>query len=384
MAKIRVVVVDDHTLIRQGMVGLLASQPDLEIVGQAGNGQEALRAVEQLAPDVVLMDITMPGISGLSATSEIKVRWPAVQVLILTMHDREDYLYQALRAGASGYVLKGADVQDLLAAVRSAYQGQIYLYPGATKALVAEYLRRADSGEARDSYDRLSDREREILHLIAQGRTTPEIATELFLSPHTVQSHRDHLMAKLNLHSKAQLIKYAITKGLIELYSELARRGRARRPPERGQAEAGGPGRANLPGSRRGSYGGGAASGDGPNEGRHRAALNGASVSSARGRETGPCRSSVLVSEPMPPRNRPPPNGPNPLTASGAGARWPSRSPAATLGAFAVRSPAAWIRARPPFAPTGHGPLDARCPRVRWPTASAPRCCRPGARGPAR
>ncbi len=217
MAKIRVVVVDDHTLIRQGIVGLLNSQPDIEVVGEAGDGHEALAAAIELVPDVLLMDISMPGMSGLAATAEVKARRPDVHVLILTIHDREDYLFQALRAGASGYVLKGADVQDLLAAVRSAYRGQVYLYPSIAGALVADHLRRARSGEDRGTDGGLSDREREILQLIAQGKTTAQIATELFLSPHTVQSHRDHIMAKLDLHSKAALIKYAITKGLIDL-----------------------------------------------------------------------------------------------------------------------------------------------------------------------
>src|SRR5512135_410128 len=201
MPPTRVVVVDDHTLVRQGIVGLLSSQPDIEVVGQAGNGQEAIAAAAELSPDVMLMDVSMPGISGLDATREIRSRQPDVQVLILTIHDREDYLYQALRAGASGYVLKGADVQDLLAAVRSAQRGEVYLYPSVTKTLVADFLRRGAGGaEASDS---LTDREREILTLIAQGRTTAEIATDLFLSPHTVQSHRDHIMTKLDLHSKA-------------------------------------------------------------------------------------------------------------------------------------------------------------------------------------
>jgi two-component system response regulator NreC len=216
MTPVRVVVVDDHTLIRQGIVGLLSSQPDIEVVGQAGSGQEAIAAAAALSPDVVLMDVSMPGLSGLEATKEIRSRQPDVQVLILTIHDREDYLYQALRAGASGYVLKGADVQDLLAAVRSAQRGEVYLYPSVTKALVADFLRRGATG-GDPAGDGLTDREREILTLIAQGRTTSEIAADLFLSPHTVQSHRDHIMTKLDLHSKAALIKYAISKGLIDL-----------------------------------------------------------------------------------------------------------------------------------------------------------------------
>jgi two-component system response regulator NreC len=217
MVKIRVLVVDDHTMFRQGIVGLLESQPDIEVVGQAGSANDALTAAVELSPDVVLMDISMPGTSGLSATAEIKARNPTANVLVLTIHDREDYLYQALRAGASGYVLKGADIHDLLDAVRGAYRGEVYLQPTATKALVADYLRRARAGEDRAGFDGLSDREREILNLIAQGKTTPEIAAELYLSPHTVQTHRDHIMTKLDLHSKAALIKYAISKGLIEL-----------------------------------------------------------------------------------------------------------------------------------------------------------------------
>ena len=214
---IRVLVVDDHTLFRQGIVGLLESQPDIEVVGQAGDAQEATEATLRLLPDVLLMDVSMPGISGLDAADEIKSRCPSVHILILTIHDREDYLYRALRAGASGYVLKGADINDLLAAVRTAHRGEIYLYPSVVKTLVGEYLRQARSGEADPARNRLSDREREILQAIAEGKTTAEIATALFLSPHTVASHRDHIMAKLDLHSKAALIRYAIAKGLIEL-----------------------------------------------------------------------------------------------------------------------------------------------------------------------
>ena len=214
---VRVVVVDDHTLVRQGIVGLLASQPDIEVVGQAGNAREAMTVIASVTPDVVLMDIAMPGQSGLDATREIRDRFPAVQVLVVTIHDREDYLFQALRAGAAGYVLKGAEVQDLLEAVRTAQRGEVYLLPSITKKLVADYLRRSQAGEERTTYDGLTDREREILGLIAQGLTTNAIATTLFLSPHTVQSHRDHIMAKLGLHSKAALIKYAIAHGLIEL-----------------------------------------------------------------------------------------------------------------------------------------------------------------------
>ena len=217
MPSIRVVVVDDHTLMRQGTVGLLESQDDIEVVGQASSGREGIEQVSRLDPDVVLMDIAMPGISGLDATRELSARHPDSRVIILTMHDRDDYLFEALRAGASGYVLKGADIQDLLAAVRAANKGDVYLQPAASKALVSDYLRRAAKGDDRGRYDGLTDREREILRLIGQGMTTPEIADTLVLSPHTVQSHRDRIMAKLDLHSKAALMRYAISRGLSDI-----------------------------------------------------------------------------------------------------------------------------------------------------------------------
>lgn len=215
MAKIRLLVTDDHALIRRGIVGLLNSQPDMEVVGEAGSGEEALQKTAALTPDVVLMDIGLPGISGLDATRHIREQTPSAQVLILTVHDREDYLFQALKAGATGYILKGADIQDLLTAIRSVYQGGVYLYPTVTKTLLADYLRRVESGEKVDGYDGLTEREREVLRLIALGQTTVEIAKDLSLSPHTVQAHRDHIMEKLNLHRKAELVRYAIRKGLI-------------------------------------------------------------------------------------------------------------------------------------------------------------------------
>ena len=216
MPKVRILVADDHALIRLGIVGLLNAQPDMEVVGEAGSGEGALQETMAGSPDIVLMDIGMPGLNGLEATREIRKRFPDVRVLILTVHDREDYLFQALRAGAAGYILKGADVQELLSAIRHVYHGEMYLYPTVTKKLLADYLRRAESGEDHASYDNLSGREREVLRLIAQGKTTPEIAGMLYLSPHTVQTHRDHIMEKLNLHRKAELIKYAIRKGLVD------------------------------------------------------------------------------------------------------------------------------------------------------------------------
>ena len=216
MAKIRILVADDHTVIRRGIVGLLNTQPDMEVVGEAGTGREAVAKTEATSPDIVLLDVAMPELNGLGATRTIKSQWPNVQVLILTMHDREDYLFQALRAGASGYVLKGADTEDLLAAVRSVARGGVYLYPQVAKGLVSDYLRRVQSGEDVAILDGLTDREREILQLIAEGRTAAQIAEDLHISPHTVQSHRDNMMTKLDLHNRAALIRYAIRRGLVE------------------------------------------------------------------------------------------------------------------------------------------------------------------------
>ncbi|MEX2250808.1 MAG: response regulator transcription factor [Acidimicrobiia bacterium] len=214
---IRVVVVDDHTLMRQGLVGLLDEDPDLVVVGQAGDASSALEVIEETRPDVVLMDVGLPGVSGLELTVRVKRIVPDIKVLVLTMYEREDYLFEALQAGASGYVLKGADIKDLLTAVRTVARGETYVYQSLTGKLVADYLSRIEDGADRKDYDGLSRREREVLALIAEGLTTSQIADRLYLSPHTVQTHRDHVMTKLNLHSRVALTKYAIRKGLIEL-----------------------------------------------------------------------------------------------------------------------------------------------------------------------
>lgn len=214
---IRVVVVDDHTLMRQGLVGLLDEDPDLVVVGQAGDASSALDIIEETRPDVVLMDVGLPGVSGLELTVRVKRIVPDIRVLVLTMYEREDYLFEALQAGASGYVLKGADIQDLLTAVHTVARGETYVYQALTGKLVADYLSRIEDGADRKDYDGLSTREREVLALIAEGLTTSQIADRLYLSPHTVQTHRDHVMTKLDLHSRVALTKYAIRKGLIEL-----------------------------------------------------------------------------------------------------------------------------------------------------------------------
>jgi two-component system response regulator NreC len=217
MSKIRVLVTDDHAIVRAGVRLLLDSQPDIQVVGEAVDGQQALELVKELEPDLVLMDVAMPGMNGLEATKLIKESFPRVQVLALTMHEDERYFFQILQAGAMGYVVKGAAPSDLLAAVRAVAQGQAYLYPSLAKQLLDDYMKRVDAGEEQDSYDGLSEREREVLKLIAEGKTGRQIAEELTLSANTVERHRSNIMSKLNLHSRAELIKYAIRKGLISM-----------------------------------------------------------------------------------------------------------------------------------------------------------------------
>lgn len=215
MIKIKVMVVDDHAIVRAGVRLLLESQEDLEVVGEAMDGRQAVEMVRDLKPDVVLMDVAMPGMNGLEATQRIKESFPKVQVLALTMHEDERYFFQILQLGASGYVVKGASPADLLAAVRAVAQGQAYLHPFVAKQLLDDYLKRVEAGEEKDSYDGLSEREREVLRLIAEGKTSRAIADELVLSVNTVERHRSNIMGKLSLHSRVELIKYAIRKGLI-------------------------------------------------------------------------------------------------------------------------------------------------------------------------
>jgi two-component system response regulator NreC len=216
MDRIRVLVADDHTLFREGLRLLLEAQPDIEVVGEACNGREAVEATNRHCPDVVLMDIAMPEISGLEATSRITQACPNVRVLILTMHEGDHYFFQALQAGASGYVLKGMSSADLIAAVRTVSRGGVYLHPSVAKHLLGDYLQRTRAGEEDRGLGGLSPREREVLKFVAEGYTNAEIAKQLFLSPSTVQTHRANLMQKLNLENRATLVQYALRHGLLE------------------------------------------------------------------------------------------------------------------------------------------------------------------------
>ncbi len=217
MSKIRVLLADDHLILREGIRSLLGKVPDIEVVGEAGEGGEAVAKVEQLVPDVVLMDITMPGMSGLEATRQIKQKYPQVKVLILTIHATNQYLSQMLQAGASGYVVKTTATSELISAIRAVHQGDVYLYPSITRMLVENYLQRVKGGEEKTSYEGLTSREREILMYIAEDKKNKEIADLLGISVRTVQAHRTNLMDKLGAHDRTELVKYAINKGIINL-----------------------------------------------------------------------------------------------------------------------------------------------------------------------
>jgi len=216
MGKIRVLIADDHRLVRAGIRMLLTSHDDIEVVGEAGSGWEAIEQATRLQPDVVLMDIAMGDLSGLEATQEIKERTPDVKVLALTMHDREEYFFNMLKAGALGYVLKESEPQELLIAIRAVHRGEAYLSPCVTKAVLEDYLAQGAS-QTPSRYDSLTLREKEVLRLAAEGKTSPQIADMLHLSVKTVEKHRSSMMHKLGLQSLPELIKYAIRKGLIEV-----------------------------------------------------------------------------------------------------------------------------------------------------------------------
>jgi len=214
--KMRILLADDHTILRAGLKMMLNAQPDMEVVGEAQDGRQAIQEAQRLQPDVVLMDITMPDMNGIEATKHIKRNHPAARVLILTMHEHDEYVFQALRAGASGYMLKEAADTDLINALHIIQSGQFYLSPAAQSVMVGDYLQRVRTGEEKDSYSSLTEREREILKLVAEGHTNNQIAERLVISPKTVDTHRTHIMDKLNLHSRAELVKYAMRRGLLE------------------------------------------------------------------------------------------------------------------------------------------------------------------------
>jgi DNA-binding NarL/FixJ family response regulator len=212
-----VLLADDHTIIREGLRSLLEGPGNIEVIGEAEDGREAMRQVEQLRPDVVLMDIAMPGLNGLEATRQIKRRFPEVKVLILTMHTAEEYIAQILRAGASGYVVKRAAVTELVAAIQAVHRGNAFLSPAISEKVIEGYLKQAPPGDESERYNPLTEREREVLQLIAEGCTSREIAERLVITENTVRAHRANLMSKLGLHNTAELTQYALRKGFINL-----------------------------------------------------------------------------------------------------------------------------------------------------------------------
>jgi two-component system response regulator NreC len=211
----RLLLVDDHAVVRSGLRMLLGNESDVEIVGEAGTAREALDAVAMFKPDVILMDIGLPDKSGIEATREIKERFPKIAVVALTIHEDEEYFFKMLEAGASGYVPKRAAPEELLTAIRAAALGEVYLYPSLAKLLVRDFLTQERPDEAEALSD-LTEREQEVLTYLAEGASNDEIAEALVISPKTVARHRENIMRKLNMHSRAELVRYAIRKGIIQ------------------------------------------------------------------------------------------------------------------------------------------------------------------------
>lgn len=217
MSKIRVLLVDDHMIVRLGLHALIDAEADMEVVGEASNGNEGIEQALKLYPNVIVMDISMPVMDGLEATRRIRAQIPDCHVLILTVHAQERYLFPVLKAGAAGYVLKSTVDTELLDAIRTVASGGVFLYPSATRILLEDYLTQLQH-HAQDNYDSLSEREREVLKQLALGYTAAQIADQLALSPKTVETYRSHIMEKLTLNSRADLVKYALARGLLSEY----------------------------------------------------------------------------------------------------------------------------------------------------------------------
>lgn len=211
----RLLLVDDHAVVRSGLRMLLENEHEIEIIGEAGSAKDAIEAATRLKPNLILMDIGLPDLSGIDATREIKKRLPDVSIVALTIHEDEEYFFKMLEAGASGYVPKRAAPEELLTAIRAAAKGEVYLYPSLAKLLVRDFLSGGRSADEQ-APSGLTDREQEILAYLAEGANNEEIATSLVISPKTVARHRENIMRKLNLHSRSELVRYAIRKGIIK------------------------------------------------------------------------------------------------------------------------------------------------------------------------
>jgi two-component system, NarL family, response regulator NreC len=215
MGRVRILLADDHTVVRQGLRKLLEERPDWEVIAEAGDGREAVRLAEQHKPDVAILDVAMPLLNGIEATRQITKRVPITRVLVLSMHADEAYVTQILQAGATGYLLKDSADVDLLKAVGEAAQGRSFFSPAIARVMLDDYVRQLADKGVTDRYESLSEREREIFQLIAEAKTNKEIAALLNVSPSTVETHRAHIMEKLDLHSAAEIVLYAVRRGVI-------------------------------------------------------------------------------------------------------------------------------------------------------------------------
>ncbi len=213
-----IVLADDHHVVRQGLRALLETEPDFRVVGETGDGLEATRLVERLQPNMLVLDLMIPGLGGLEVTRLVRQHSPQTQVLILSMHADESYVLEALKNGAIGYVLKDSSAADLVHAVRQGAAGRRYLSPPLSERAIEEYIQKAEAA-TQDIYETLTTREREVLHLAAEGHTIAAIAARLFISPRTVEAHRANLMRKLGLRTQTDLIRYALRRGILELDS---------------------------------------------------------------------------------------------------------------------------------------------------------------------
>lgn len=219
MSKTRVLIADDHALMREGIIAFLKFYDDIEIVGEASNGLEAIERAMKLKPDVILMDVSMPELGGIEATLEIKHRMPGIKILILTQYSDKEYVSRLLKAGVSGYLLKQAVGTDLISAIRAVAKGESYLYSSIATNVINGYLGKSSQLSVEDPYEKLTDREKQVLKLIAEGHSHKEVARLLDISAKTVIAHQTNISEKLDLHSRAALIKFAITKGIIKLDS---------------------------------------------------------------------------------------------------------------------------------------------------------------------
>ena len=217
MSKTRVLIVDDHALVREGITAFLKMCDDIEVVAEASDGLEAIEKVKKIHPDIILMDISMPKLGGFEAVTEIKKIAPHAKILILTQYDDKEYISRFLKAGVSGYLLKKAVGSDLITAIRAVSRGELYLHPSITSEVVAGYLRRGKQVIVKDPYEKLTDREKQVLKLVAEGHTHKEIAELLNISVKTVIAHQTNISEKLDMHTKSDLIKFAIQKGIIKI-----------------------------------------------------------------------------------------------------------------------------------------------------------------------